>query len=255
MDENIKKSFELLQAVYDDMPKTKGCNQACSKNGCRAWCCEYNTPHSYTSEFSYLWENLSKTVTNEVKIDIIVRAVKNYLRNSLTKTCIFFDKTSCKCMCHTARPLACRMYGIVPPNSWRSRVKSVKENALKVRPRDKKDLHKVLEQCDIVRTSEGHKHLNEKKEDALFARTKEAEKVFGVTEEAIKKHDDFGGSYRAMHDHLMLTVFPTEFLSQLSDYRMNDPSEEDIKKLGETVRAKMFEELNKPNEPVEVPKD
>src|SRR3990167_5181223 len=193
----------------------------------------------YSVEFNYLWNEFIKTATKEEQIDVIIKAVKNYLRTTVTKQCVFFDAANSSCKCHQRRPFACRCYGIIHPAVWKKRQKAFKQQHADTPKADKKDMFRILDQCDLVRTIDGYKHLRRSDEDLWFEKMKQAELAFGVPQETIDAHDHPNGSYRAMHDHIMLYNFDANFLSTLSQYRLAGVQEEDIEKFAETLRTKL----------------
>ena len=68
---------------------------------------------------------IKKRTEPEVR-EIVYKAVRNYLTNSVTKGCVFFDKKTCRCAAHSKRPLICRLYAVIHPTNWKRRIKSVK---------------------------------------------------------------------------------------------------------------------------------
>ena len=230
-EESILKSFSLLEEVYKEIPRTKGCEKACSPGGCKAYCCFYQTPSLFYSEFLYLWNDLMKTCSTDIILLFITRSIKNFLRNSITKTCVLFDEDNCRCFCHKTRPYCCYLYGVVHPHKWKKRVKSIKQQSLNDPAEDKKDLSRVINQCDLVRCVDGRKHISEKQEDEWFERVKQSEIAIGVPQEIVDFLDQPKGSYRAIHDHIMLNTFPADLLEMLSKQRVDRISEKEINEL------------------------
>jgi len=237
--EKKEQSFSILEKIYNDIPRTKGCEKANSKNGCKAWCCLYESPSMFTCEFTYLWEKFEKKHSKDDQIKIVVEAVKNYLRSNMTKGCVFLDKEKSICLCHAGRCLSCRLYGIVSPKSWKKRKKSIREQSLHFDKSDKEYLFIVLDQCQLVKTIDGRKNVIPRKEQEWFEKTKEAENKFGIPLQVINQHDAPEGSYRSVHDHIMLNIFPEKYLLSLSQIRMNRLPEEEIEKFANSVRQNL----------------
>lgn len=237
--EKMQKAFSILEDVYNEIPKTKGCKNACKPNGCHSWCCAYMTPSMYACEFLYLWRYFLEKSSKEEQAEIVVKAVENYLRNKVTKQCVFFDPSSYLCKIHNKRPLACRLYAIIHPHTWKERAKIFKQQFESVPLEDKKDVRKILNQCGLVKTIEGKNHVSRQEEEKWFNETKKAEKEFGIKESTIEKHDDPEGTYRSMHDHIMLNSFAVEFLNSLSEQRTNRLSEDDILKFGKVLKESL----------------
>ena len=161
------------------------------------------------------------------KLDLTLRAVKNYLDNRANKGCIFFSD---HCTIYNKRPLICRLYGIIPQSSWDHRWKALKERH--------GDKFEAKNQCDLVSLKSG-KSITEDDENKWFAYTRTAEERIGVTQETIKKHDLGGGSYRTFHDHLLIELFDDRFLNMLTKARLSNPSESDVADVLNSVKDSM----------------
>ena len=106
-DGNIRGPLVSLQVLYEDMPKTTGCEQCKEVNGDDAWwCCRTMNPSMYYAEFLLVWEHVQNDWGKQRKAELIVRAIRNYLDVGDVKGCIFFHND--KCNCYQNRPLACR---------------------------------------------------------------------------------------------------------------------------------------------------
>jgi Fe-S-cluster containining protein len=235
--ENIEKSFLQLKNLYDKIPQTKGCGDG---KKCGSYCCEYQTPSMYLSEFLYLWENFLNNSTPEDQSIVILEAIKNYLRNIITKGCVFFDKKAYRCKSHSTRPLACRIYGITNPKSWMSKKKSIKAKYFDVPVQDKKDIDKILDQCDLVSTKNCKKCISVEDENKWFETVKEIEKGIGIDNKTVELQDQPEGTYRSVHDHIMMMLFPEKVLTMLSEERIDRPSEETIELFAKDIYAQLL---------------
>lgn len=105
-DTNLRGPVTSLKILYEDMPKTSGCDQCAAINGDKDkdWCCHVLNPSMYYVEFLKVWEHVEKNWNKEKKTRLIMRAIKNYLRSDLNKGCIFYENG---CSVHQHRPLAC----------------------------------------------------------------------------------------------------------------------------------------------------
>lgn len=207
--EDISKSIIKLNVIYDSMPKTSGCESCQSVNGDNAmWCCQLNNPSMYYIEFINVWKEVQTSWDKGLKIELILRAVKNYLSNSLNKPCIFFQNG---CKIYSYRPSQCRLYGIIPNDSWQKRIDSIVEKF--------GTCHHVRSQCDLVTTQD---HMNSDVENDIFNKIRAYEYETGVSASSIMKHDDYEGSYRTFHDHLLLEILPESALEMMSKYRKDD---------------------------------
>jgi len=238
-EEQKEKAFSILEKVYSEMPKTKGCERTASKNGCRSWCCSINAPSMFNVEFFYLWEDFIATHSKEEKMEIVLDAVKNYLRSNVTKGCVFLDPNTYKCKSHKRRPFACRLYALIHPAYWKKRVKRSKAVHQNHPKSDTKDMWRTFEQCNLVRTFDGRKNVSRKDEDRWFEEIKKAEKEIGIPQHMIEEHDSPRGSYRTIHDYVMMSVFNDEFMNLLSRNREERPSEEDIQEFAEMLRKQL----------------
>lgn len=226
--DKLKESFDILEKIYSQIPATKGCERANTKNGCRGWCCIYNFPSMFNCEFFYLWQNFVANSIQETVKEVVFRAIRSYLQTSVTKSCVFFDRSSCKCLCHKWRPLSCRLYGLIHQKSWKKRVKRVKDLYRNFPKSDTRDMKKSFEQCEIVRTLNNKKHVSPKDEDMWFKASKEAERTMGVPNHIVEMHDAPEGSYRAVHDYVLMNIFDDNFMKMLSTQREERPSNEQI---------------------------
>jgi len=186
-------------------------------------------PSMYYVEFLRVWSEVEKW-KKERKQALFVRAIKNYLDTSLIKGCIFWDE---KCLIYQIRPSQCRMYGVIPKDSWDSRIKSIEER--------EKDFE-YRPQCDMVSVVGGDQ-ITSNQEDKWFNHTKEAEKRIGVPDSTIKLHDIPGGSYRTFHDHLLLEVLEVEAMNAITRVKMSKPSKEDIDIFAQVLTEKLGHKL------------
>lgn len=213
---NIQGPLVSLKLLYDGMPQTKGCEQCEKINGDNAqWCCRTQSPSMYYVEFLDVWKDAQKWNQRQ-KVDLILRAIRNYLDNRVNKGCIFFDNG---CLTYQTRPFCCRMYGVIPKENWDKRWEKLK-----------KDMGKSFDakpQCDLVSTVDG-KEVTAEEEDRWFAHIRQCEERIGTSKVAVALHDIAGGSYRTFHDHLLIEMFPPEFLEMLTRSRMLNPSKKDI---------------------------
>ena len=215
------------------MPETEGCEKCEEINGDeKFWCCSTNSPSMWYVEFLNVWEKVQNW-NKEKKINLILRAIRNYLSNKTSKGCIFFDNG---CQCYSDRPFCCRQYGVVPKENWDKRW-----SALKERMGDKFD---AKPQCNLV-SIKGGGSITPEQEDKWFEHTKKCERRIGILSHTIKKYDLAGGTYRTFHDHLLIELHTPEFLHKLTTVRLQNPSESDINSFVSVLK----EQLEKIYEP------
>jgi len=214
-DDNIRGPIVSLGILYEEMPETQGCENCREANGMDAYCCRSYSPSMYYVEFLKIWEEVEKWKKDK-RADVVIRSIRNHLITDLDKGCVFWQD---KCLVYANRPFSCRMYGVVPQESWESRLSSL-------RTRYGED-YKFQAQCDLVSTKSGEL-ITKDQEDKWFKHVISCESRIGVAPAVIKSHDDPQGSYRTFHDHILLELFDEGFLTQLSKFRLQNPSPEQI---------------------------
>jgi len=152
---NLGGPIASLTVLYDGMPETSGC-ESCEKNnpGEKDWCCLTQNPSMYYVEFLNVFKEVGDHWSNEDKSEVLLRAVRNYLKNDLNKGCIFYKEG---CTIYEKRPFSCRMYGVVPKKSWDKRWEALKER--------QKENFSAKPQCPLVSTEE---EITDKMEDKWF---------------------------------------------------------------------------------------
>ena len=227
-DASIRGPIVSLKVLYDGMPETSGCERCQDVNKENAiWCCRHLNPHMYYVEFLHIWEDIQMW-SKEKKLALVLRAIHTHLDTAVEKGCIAWDS---KCLIYERRPFSCRLYGVISPESWDIRVAAL-------RKRYEKDSGEALGQqfesfirhdvqCDMVRTSSGEP-ISKTQEDVWFRHTRHCEERIGISPLAIIAHDESGGSYRTLHDHLLMTLFDQDSLTTLSKLRLREPETADI---------------------------
>lgn len=216
-EQNLLTPMVKLQVLYETMPETTGCDKCKEVNGDNAqWCCKTQNPSLFYSEFIYVWRDVEKHWSKRKRLDLIIRSIRNYLVNHTNKGCVFFDN---ECLCYKHRPQACRLYGVMPKESWDEREKRIKTVL--------GDNVKITPQCNLVSTVSGDP-VTVEDENSWFLKTREIESNLGVNQHVIGLHDNPGGSYRTFHDHILMELFSLNFLSMLTKLKMSNPSDADI---------------------------
>ncbi len=213
-----------LTILYESMPETVGCEKCKEVNGDdEIWCCKTQSPSMYYIEFLKVWREAEKW-SKAKRSELTLRAIRNHLDGSQNKGCIFYDG---ECTVYEYRPFSCRMYGIIPEESWQRRW-----DALKERDGDKFD---ARPQCSLVSVKDENKTVTDKQEQEWFDHSIKCEKRV-VSEGVVDLHDAGGGSYRTFHDHLLIELFDEHFLTLISKVRLSGPSIEDIDNIINDVR-------------------
>ena len=226
---NLEGPLVSLNVLYDGMPGTSGCEKCAEVNGENVdWCCKTQNPSMYYAEFLKVFKEVGETWSESKKRELMLRAVKTYLDNSLSKGCVFYNEG---CTVYSVRPFACRMYGVIPQDNWDQRWKTLKER--------QGDSFEAKPQCPMV---SAETEITPSMEDKWFEHTRECEKRIGIAPETINRHDMSGGTYRTFHDHLLLEFFGEELMAVLTNARMTDSTEEEINLLIEELRKQLNEQ-------------
>lgn len=212
---NILGPVTSLKILYEGMPKTSGCENCAATYGDeeKDWCCKHQSPSMFYCEFLLVFEQFQKW-SKEKKIDLVMRAIRNYLDNRLSKGCIFYHDG---CQCYSERPWICRMYGVIPKESWDKRWDSLKDR--------QKDNFDSRPQCMMVQSE---KEVTKEHESKWYKHIVNCEMRLGMPMDILSLHDAPGGPYRTFHDHLLIELFESSFLEMLSKHRLTNPSQDDI---------------------------
>lgn len=210
-----------LNILYDKIPATKGCmehiTKAKNEGGCGGWCCKYQNPQVLYSEFLNTWKATLRDREVEQVVDLIEKAIRNYLSSSYSKGCIYWDSNSLMCTTHETRPYNCRLYGITPKEEFQPRYERLKVLA-------KQNIGTIVkDQCPLVSTVDGSV-VTKDQTDKWWQELVKIEESMGIRPEDI--NDDMGGTYRTYHDHLLIHVLPEEMLESLTTIRLNGGKQE-----------------------------
>ncbi len=220
---NLEGPFISLKILHEGMPVTSGCEKCKEVNGDEFdWCCKTQSPSMYYVEFLKIFKEMGENWTDQQKTDVLLRSVRNYLDNAINKGCVFYDNG---CTVYNSRPLSCRLYGVIPKETWDKRWETLKK-----RQGDKFDSRP---QCSLVSSE---REITPELEDKWLQHTRECEERIGMPKQTIDLHDEAGGSYRTPHDHLVLELLGEEVLAMLTKVRMTNPSKEDIELTIEKIR-------------------
>jgi len=212
---------QKIDKVYKKIPDTKGCMDNLKE--CCGWCCSVNNPHVLKCEFERIFEFVMKTWTVGDLLELIEKALVNYLAGEVSKRCIFFDEKEKKCRIHDIRPFACRMYGITPEEEFKERynklVEKYKDNVLMI----------LRPQCNLVSTIDNTK-LTREDSDKLWNEMIKIEIADGTPAKQIV--DKAGGTYLTYHDHLLITMIPDYLMENLSKVRQFGDDKDKRKLIG-----------------------
>lgn len=212
-----KKTIALTQLTdfYNKLPETKGCmehiNKPKEEGGCGGWCCKMQSPQVLSIEWKNTWAFVLKHWTIDEIIDLIEKAVRNYLTDISTKGCIFWEEKTKLCRIHEVRPYSCRIYGITPEEEFKPRYERLKQQYAN-------DITAVIkDQCNLVSTERGEPVTIEES-TRWWANAVEAEKASGTPVGRI--HDEPGGLYLTYHDHLLLKIMDNKIMEELQVLRL-----------------------------------
>lgn len=209
-------AIEEVERVYAQIPETEGCMKNIElpedEGGCGGWCCQYQNPHVLAVEFENTYRHIMNEWDVEELIELVEKALRNYLSERVTKGCIFFDNDKKICRQHKSRPYNCRIYGITPDEEIKPRIES-----LRVMTKGKPG-EIVRDQCGLVNTVDGSR-LTTKDTDRWWKRLHRSEEKTGVAAKDIA--DKAGGSYLTYHDHLLIRVMSSVKMRNLQIMRMH----------------------------------
>lgn len=208
----INKAHEKLESLYKTLPETRGCLENIAKDGgesCGAWCCLMQNPSVLYVEFLYSWTNVLNNWTNDQIVDLFRKSLENYLSSLPTKGCVFWNSETKLCEQHQHRPFNCHTYGVIPDEEFKPRIERLRVLYDKIES-------PVFDQCILVETVSGKK-VTKKDMDTWWKKLIELENSIGIDKKHI--HDNYGGSYRTYHDHILLQVCPSEVMDQLQTLR------------------------------------
>ncbi len=209
----LRRSRKELKRLYDEIPETTGCMTNIAKeDGCKAWCCELQSPQVMFSEFMLTWQHVIRNWTADDITQLVMSATIAYLNNN-SMGCVFFDKEKRLCRQHETRPFNCRTYGQIPDEEFKPRYEQ-----LKVLYPDKE----FRDQCNLVETV-GTKPT-EAEMDLWFHHLNLIEKE--LLGKNAPSHDGQGGTYRTYKDHILLKLGNEKFLLRLTRLRQKGTTEE-----------------------------
>ncbi len=214
----LQKVFSKLNNVYNAIPETKGCLDNIEKEGgCRAWCCKVQTPQFLYSEFLFLWNFISKNWVDDEICDLFEKCMLSAINEIPSKGCVLFDNKTNMCRVHSVRPYNCRIYGITPDEEFNPRYERLKEEYKTILGAT------IKPQCELVSTVDDSKITTQDTMN-LWIRLVGCDRFIGIPAKLIT--DEFGGSYRTPHDHILLYNMPENVLNGLAGIKMyNDPFE------------------------------
>ncbi len=219
-----QKAFSKLHNIYNSIPATKGCLEGISEEGgCNAWCCRIQTPQLLYSEFLLLWHFISKNWDDKELCDLFEKCMLNAINDIPSKGCVFFDKETCMCKVHDVRPYNCRIYGITPPEEFNPRYEKIKEEYKTIFGAT------IKPQCELVSTVDG-KELTTKNTDDWWNEIASVERMIGIPMKLVT--DEFGGTYRTPHDHVLLYNMPENVLNGLAAIKLYTDNFDKIKEVG-----------------------
>jgi Fe-S-cluster containining protein len=233
----LHKAFSKLNSLYATIPATTGClENNCKEGGCKSWCCVLQSPQILYVEFLHTLQYILKNWTIEDISEVVDKSVYHYISNYPTKGCIFFDRKTNLCQCHTARPLNCYIYGITPYEEFHPRYLKMIERYKGVFSAAIKD------QCNLVKTLNG-KEVTILDIDKWWNKLVDIEHSIGISRDLI--NDNPGGTYRTPHDHMIYYFLSNDILEGLQHLRLSGLTDIEKKTAANEYLTKFHEKLNK----------
>lgn len=179
--------------------------------------CKFQNPQVLSIEWKNTWSHVLKEWSIDEIIDVVEKAVRNYLTDVPTKGCIFWNEDTKMCKVHETRPYNCRIYGITPEEEFKPRYERLKKmyegNILAV----------VRDQCDLVSTESGDPVTIEQS-TRWWTEAVSAERASGTPMGRI--NDEPGGLYLTYHDHLLLQIMSNSIMGELQALRQGGEREQ-----------------------------
>ena len=224
----IQKAFSKLRNIYNSIPATKGCMENINGSGvcCNAWCCKIQTPQLLYSEFLLIWNFISKKWRDEAVCDLFEKCMLNAIDDIPSKGCVFFNKEINQCRIHKFRPYNCRIYGITPPEEFNPRYEKIKEEYKTIIGAT------IKPQCELVSTVDGKK-LTTKNTNDWWNEIAAIERLIGIPMNMVT--DEFGGTYRTPHDHVLLYNMPENVLNALAGIKLYSDNLDKIRAVSEIM--------------------
>jgi len=222
-----QKVFSKINSIYETIPDTKGCLENISKEGgCNGWCCKIQTPQLLYSEFLLIWNFVSRNWSDDKLCDLFEKCMLNAVDDIPSKGCVFFDDEENLCRIHKVRPYNCRIYGITPDEEFNPRYEKLKEEYKTIIGAS------IKPQCKLVSTVNDIKVTVDDIND-WWNKLIDAEKMLGIPGKMAT--DDFGGTYRTPHDHILLYNIPENVLNALSGIKLYVDHMDKIKAIREIM--------------------
>jgi Fe-S-cluster containining protein len=217
------KPKELLTAIgntksiQNTVPKTK-----CKHRGC---CCKAGCPNMYLTEYMALRENYLDKLSREDKLELLINCIRYYLtkqyeddagrKKVANKPCLLLDENN-SCKAYLARPLKCRLYGIIPIEMYRRVVEEVSnESGIK------KTEIPLCVQCPYVEADKGSIEITENFIADLEERIKKNNNSIGIS----KVMHQLGYAFLTLHDWHIMCELGEEWMIKLSPIREQQSKE------------------------------
>ena len=222
------RALVSLKVLYEGMPTSTGCETCLDVNGedDLHWCCTQQNPNMFHIEYEHATAQISHW-SRKKRVDLIERALRGYLSRDFNQACIFYDGG---CTIYETRPFACRMFGVIPKETWDEGVAKFLVDHPKVIARP---------QCDLVRqktpvTASQHRKWSD--------HIRNCELQSGRSEREIRLHDKRGGGYRTFYEHILIElcsmgILDTDKLGRLRD---TEPDKNAINEEAERVRSLLY---------------
>ena len=142
----VVTALEETKKIYDPLPETT-CDH-------RALCCKAGCPNMYYAEYLSIRNEFIDKMTKDQKLDLIIECVKRYLQPQEVqnpKPCVFLGEKN-MCGVYSARPLKCRLYGLIPKSVYESNVANVAKDM-----NIQKEKIPLCMQCDRVKIKEEYR--------------------------------------------------------------------------------------------------
>ena len=213
----------LMQDLRDKLQQIYASEGSLETTCCRqCTCCRVACPSMKYSEAVNLLNQMWETWTKEAKKDFLLTCVRYFFSRSLIKPCPILKDSDCQC--YDSRPLNCRLYGMIPAETYNKRAQRMADRL--DLPLDQVPLNT---QCPFVRRKVGDPLTDEvidrldsaiDRLDVLLIQGGNARRA---TEAQAKV--DKGWNYRSLHDWALYYIFGEEILVNLTQVLKRETTE------------------------------
>lgn len=208
---DLLAAINSTKAIQEEVPPTE-----CKHRGC---CCRAGCPNMYLTEYMAMREEHIDKLPKEDRLELLIGCIRYYLtrqyeeneggKRVAQKPCLLLDENN-DCTAYAARPLKCRLYGLIPTKMYRRVVEEVsKESGIR------KSEIPLCVQCPYVEAGKGSTEITEDFIAGLEERIRKNDNSIGVS----KAMHQLGYAFLTLHDWHIMCELGEDWMSKLSPIR------------------------------------